>query len=193
MLRDTFLTLCGRFLQDIKDYDHQRKKLDNRRCGVYCPVMDASFVIMYKRSYDTAMSKPRATRKKKKKKKKRRDGRQRTSCNEVDCNLLQAHWHDNSPTLSNFEHVRSGSRAFEWSTQSSITTLAPNDSDEDDIAESISPITRHKSCSDSRSMSHSDSGASCRRSDGGATASGLSETNTTLKSNRRIKCRWVGI
>lgn len=29
--RDTFTTSCETFAQDIKDYEHQRKKLDSRR------------------------------------------------------------------------------------------------------------------------------------------------------------------
>lgn len=32
-LDDTFLSSCERFLQDIKDYEHQRKKLESRRSG----------------------------------------------------------------------------------------------------------------------------------------------------------------
>ncbi|KAG6335101.1 hypothetical protein ID866_3990 [Astraeus odoratus] len=39
-LNDTFLASCERFLQDIKDYEHQRKKLESRRT-----------------SYDTAINK----------------------------------------------------------------------------------------------------------------------------------------
>lgn len=29
--RDSFITSCDKFAQDIKDYEYQRKKLDSRR------------------------------------------------------------------------------------------------------------------------------------------------------------------
>ncbi|KAI6011207.1 hypothetical protein PISMIDRAFT_688061 [Pisolithus microcarpus 441] len=56
-LKDTFLLSCERFLQDIKDYEHQRKKLESRRSN-----------------YDAAISKlERIKNSKKEKEKERRE------------------------------------------------------------------------------------------------------------------------
>ncbi|KAI6011431.1 hypothetical protein EDC04DRAFT_2905496 [Pisolithus marmoratus] len=54
-LNDTFLSSCERFLQDIKDYEHQRKKLESRRS-----------------SYDTAINKLEKIKNSKKEKEKER-------------------------------------------------------------------------------------------------------------------------
>ncbi|KAI5991256.1 hypothetical protein EDD15DRAFT_2369190 [Pisolithus albus] len=54
-LKDTFLLSCERFLQDIKDYEHQRKKLESRRS-----------------SYDAAISKLEKIKNSKKEKEKER-------------------------------------------------------------------------------------------------------------------------
>ncbi|KAL4078045.1 hypothetical protein J3A83DRAFT_4186284 [Scleroderma citrinum] len=188
-LRDTFLTSCERFLQDIKDYEHQRKKLDTRRS-----------------SYDTAISKlDKIKSSKKEKEKERREAedelqRSRLQFEETSDNVrsrmhnIQENETRQLRELTMFLDVQLNfAKQYvevlqdvkeNWHDSS---TPASNDSDEDDIAERTGPIARRKSCSDSRSTSRPDSRASRGRSDSSVTASGLSETNnTTPKSNKRI-------
>lgn len=74
-LRDTFLTSCEQLLQDIKDYEHQRKKLDSRRyISIQYQVTNASLIFAYRSSYDAAISKlDRIKSSKKEKEKERRE------------------------------------------------------------------------------------------------------------------------
>lgn len=214
-LRDTFLTSCEQLLQDIKDYEHQRKKLDSRRS-----------------SYDAAISKlDKIKSSKKEKEKERREAedelqksrlqfeetsddvqsrmhniqesetrqlRELSTFLDIELNFakqyfnvlqdVKENWCESSSMSFRFEHLRLGSRAFERSIRSSNSTPASNDSDGDSVARGTSPVTRRKSCSDGRSMSRPDSRASRGRSDSGATTSGPppGSTNTTPKSNKRM-------
>jgi hypothetical protein len=46
-LQDTFLASIKRFGEDIKDYEHQRKKLDSRRCVLSCKYPTVTRQIRY--------------------------------------------------------------------------------------------------------------------------------------------------
>lgn len=136
-LNDTFLSSCERFLQDIKDYEHQRKKLESRRS-----------------SYDAAISKLEKIKNSKKEKERERreaedelqrcrlqfeetseDVRSRmhgiqenetqqlhelTTFLDVQFNFakqcvevlqdVKANWSDNTSTHSKFEYMRAGFR-----------------------------------------------------------------------------------